>query len=68
MKDRQRAIEADMARLEGTIAEHEQELANYVSAEDSARRAAEIDQSRRKLETLMTEWEAITRGLEEAGG
>ena len=35
MKDRQRAIEADMARLEGTIAEHEQELANYVSAEEA---------------------------------
>jgi ATP-binding cassette subfamily F protein 3 len=68
MKDRQVTIEADMARLEGTIAEHERELANYVSAEDSARRAAEIDQSRRKLETLMTEWEEITRGLEEAGG
>ncbi len=68
MKDRQRAIETDMARLEAVIAEHERELAHYVSAEDSARRAAEIDQSRRKLEALMTEWEEITRGLEESGG
>ncbi len=68
MKDRQRAIEADMARLEGVVAEHERELSNYVSAEDSTRRAVELDQARRKLETFMTEWEEITRGLEESGG
>jgi ATP-binding cassette, subfamily F, member 3 len=67
MKDRQRAIESDMGRLEGAIAEHERELAHYVSAEDSARRAAEIEQSRKKLDVLMAEWEEIGRGLEEAG-
>ena len=68
MKERQREIEGDMARLEESIAEHERELAHFVSAEDSARRAAEIDHSRQQIETLMAEWEEITRGLEEAGG
>jgi ATP-binding cassette, subfamily F, member 3 len=65
MKDRQQVIEADMARLEDVIAGHERELANYVSAEDSARRAAEITSSRQKLDTLMAEWEQITRELED---
>ena len=64
LKDRQRVVETEMARLEEVIAEHSRELANYVSAEDTARRSVEIDQSRKKVETLMHEWEQITRELE----
>ena len=68
MKDRQRAIEADMARLEDAIAEHSRELANYVSADDTARRSTEIARSRKQIEALMVEWEEITTGLDEGGG
>ena len=68
MKDRQKAVEADMARLEEVIAEHSRELANFVSADDTARRSVEISKSRQQLDALMLEWEEITRGLEESGG
>ena len=64
LKERQRVVETEMARLEEVIAEHSRELANYVSAEDTARRSVEIDHSRKKVETLMQEWEQITRELE----
>ncbi len=64
LKVRQRLVETEMARLEEVIAEHSRELANYVSAEDTARRSVEIDQSRKQVETLMHEWEEITRELE----
>ena len=64
LKDRQRIVETEMARLEEVVAEHGRELANYVSADDTARRSVEIDQSRKKVETLMQEWEEITRELE----
>ena len=68
MKDRQKAVEADMARLEEVIAGHSRELANFVSADDTARRSVEISKSRQQLDALMLEWEEITRGLEESGG
>ena len=64
LKDRQRVVETEMARLEEVVAGHSRELYNYVSAEDTAHRSLEIDQSRRKIDVLMQEWEEITRELE----
>ena len=65
MRDRQRNVEAEMARLEEEIAANERELGNFVSIEDTTRRTAAIAASRATLETLMAEWEELTKNLEE---
>ncbi len=67
LKDRQKEIEEAMAALESQIAANERELGNFRSIEETARRSAELDQSRAKVEKLMAEWEQLGASIESAG-
>ncbi|MBM3796042.1 MAG: ABC-F family ATP-binding cassette domain-containing protein [Acidobacteria bacterium] len=67
MRDRLKAVEAEMAALETVISDHSRELANFVSVEDTTRRTAEIDKSRATIDKLMAEWEELSQSLDEAG-
>jgi ATP-binding cassette subfamily F protein 3 len=64
MKERRRAIEDEVTRLEVEIADFEHALANFKSAEES-RDLTELLTARRKdLEGLMAEWEEVAQTIE----
>jgi len=64
MKERRRAIEDEVTRLEVEIADFEHALANFRSAEET-RDLTELLAARRKdLEGLMTEWEDVAQTIE----
>ena len=64
MKERRRAIEDEVTRLEVEIADFEQALANFRSAEQT-RDLAELLAARRKdLEGLLAEWEDVAQTIE----
>ncbi len=67
MEDRAGEIEREMARREADIAGIEQELARFVSVEETARLTKLIDEHRAKNETLMKEWEALSGAIETNG-
>ncbi|MDE3164644.1 MAG: ABC-F family ATP-binding cassette domain-containing protein, partial [Acidobacteriota bacterium] len=64
MKDRRRAIEDEVTRLEVEIADYEAGLANFVSAEETQRTSGLLDARRADLESLMTEWEEVSTAIE----
>ncbi|MCC6588327.1 MAG: ABC-F family ATP-binding cassette domain-containing protein [Bryobacterales bacterium] len=66
LKDRQSEIEAAIAKLESEVAQHEQELANFRSVEETQRRTTAVEDNRRRIETLMAEWEEIALSIEAA--
>ncbi|MEP7364801.1 MAG: ABC-F family ATP-binding cassette domain-containing protein [Acidobacteriota bacterium] len=68
MREELGGIEKDLARLEAQIAEGEQQLAVYVSAEETQRTAGEVQSRRAQAERLMTRWEELTAELESQGG
>jgi len=55
-----------IAELEHGIAECERELQSFVSAEETAKWTELLAQRREELESVMTEWESLSRELEEA--
>src|SRR5581483_1570906 len=55
MEDRRGALEREVARIEQDIAGCEEELAHYVSAEQSARVADRLEKRRAELASLMSE-------------
>ena len=64
MKERRRAIEDEVTRLEVEIADFEHALANFRSAEET-RDLTELLTARRKdLEGLMAEWEEVAQTIE----
>jgi ATP-binding cassette subfamily F protein 3 len=64
MKERRRAIEDEVTRLEVEIADFEHALANFRSAEET-RDLTELLAARRKdLEGLMAEWEDVAQTIE----
>jgi len=64
MKERSRAIEDEITRLEVEIADYEQSLANYVNAEETKRTHELLEARRTDLEQLMTEWEEVAQLIE----
>ena len=64
MQDRLAAVEAEMPRVEASIAEVEQALGNFVSAEETARISRELDALRVKQASLTEEWEGLMVELE----
>jgi ATP-binding cassette subfamily F protein 3 len=64
MQDRRRSIEDEVARLEAEIAGCEAALSNFVSADETARLSALLDQRRAGLEKLMQEWEEVVEVIE----
>ncbi len=60
-------LERRIGSLETEIAQGERELADYQSADHSAKTAAALDHKRKELERLVAEWESASQQIEEAG-
>ena len=63
-KDRSRAIEDEITRLEVEIADYEAALGNFVNAEETKRMTERLEARRADLESLMTEWEDVAQLIE----
>jgi ATP-binding cassette subfamily F protein 3 len=64
MKERRKEIEEEVTRLETEIADYEQALTNFVSAEETMRVSQLLDSRRKDLETLLSEWEEVAETIE----
>jgi len=64
MKQRQRAIEDEITRLEVEIADFEQGLSQFQSAELSIEIAGLLESRREDMKNLMAEWEDVSTILE----
>jgi ATP-binding cassette subfamily F protein 3 len=64
MKERQRAIEDEITRLEVEIADFEQALSNYQSAELSAEIAGMLQSRQQDMKNLLAEWEDVSGTIE----
>ncbi|MCU1314156.1 MAG: transporter, ATP-binding protein [Acidobacteriaceae bacterium] len=66
MQNRLSFVEAEIPRIETAIAEAEQTLASFVSAEETQRQSATLDALRSEHASLTAEWEDLMQQLEEA--
>jgi ATP-binding cassette subfamily F protein 3 len=64
MKQRQRSIEDEITRLEVEIADFEQALSSYQSAEMSIEIAGMLESRREDMKKLLAEWEEVSTILE----
>ena len=65
MKDRRRAIEDEVTRLEVEIADYEAALGNFVSVEETTRVSGLLNARRSDLTSLLAEWEEVAQLIEE---
>jgi ATP-binding cassette subfamily F protein 3 len=65
MTERLAKVEAEASQTETFIADSEQSLGNYVSAEETQRVSALLEEKRRTLEALETEWAELSELLED---
>lgn len=68
MREELSGVEDEMSRLEAEIAAGEQQLAVYVSADETQRTAQKLHTNRAEAERLMARWEELTAELETMGG
>jgi len=64
LKERRRAIEDEVTRLEVEIADYESALAHFVSADETVRVNDLLTARRTDLVNLMTEWEEVAETIE----
>jgi ATP-binding cassette subfamily F protein 3 len=64
MKERRRAIEDEVTRLEVEIADYERALANFTTADENMRITELLNARRTDLSSLMTEWEDVAQTIE----
>ena len=64
MKERRRAIEDEVTRLEVEIADYEGALANFSSANETQRLSELLGARRSDLEALLAEWEQVVSIIE----
>jgi len=64
MKDRSRAIEDEITRLEVEIADLELALGNFVSVDQTVELSELLTARRKDLESLMAEWEDVQETIE----
>jgi ATP-binding cassette subfamily F protein 3 len=64
MKERRRAIEDEVTRLEVEIADYETALANFSSANENQRLSELLGARRSDLEALLAEWEEVAKTIE----
>jgi ATP-binding cassette subfamily F protein 3 len=57
-------IEEEIERLEAGIADCENALTTFVSAEETARRTGELKSHKESLQELMQEWEGVSAAIE----
>ncbi len=67
LEDRAAALELEAAKLEGQIAEIESALQGFSSVEETKKRMDSLDQKRRRLETVLGEWEDVSSQIEDNG-
>jgi len=67
MQERLAAVEAEIPRVDGWVAETEQALGTYVSAAETQRLTEVLDALRDRQAELNTEWEDLSMQLEEQG-
>jgi ATP-binding cassette subfamily F protein 3 len=60
-QNRAKELESQIAALEAEIASDEASLANFVSADESIRIAAQLEKRRAELNALIEEWEAASQ-------
>jgi ATP-binding cassette subfamily F protein 3 len=65
MQERLAAVEAEIPRVENSLAETEQALTVYVSTEETQRLSAELSALRDQKALLTNEWEELSMQLEE---
>jgi len=64
MKERQRSIEDEVTRLEVEIADFEQALSTYQSADQSIEIASLLESRRSDMTQLLTEWEEVSATID----
>src|SRR5205823_2601300 len=64
IKERQRAIEDEITRLEVEIADFEQALSHYQSAEMSIEIAGMLESRQQDMKNLLAEWEEVSGAIE----
>ena len=64
MKDRRRAIEDEVTRLEVEIADYEAALSHFTSVEDTKLNTELLAARRADLEALLKEWEEVAQAIE----
>jgi septal ring factor EnvC (AmiA/AmiB activator) len=64
MAERLAKVEAAVSQTEAIIADSEESLSRYVSAEETARVSALLEEKRSALEALETEWAELSEELE----
>src|SRR5262249_44393813 len=64
MKERRRAIEDEVTRLEVEIADYEAALSNFRSAEETQMMSELLNARRSDLEALLIEWEEVAQTIE----
>jgi ATP-binding cassette subfamily F protein 3 len=65
LEDRVATIEQELATIDSRIAVEEESLGHYISAEESQRTAASLDELRNQRSALLAEWESLASTLEE---
>jgi len=65
LTERLARVEAEVTSTEAVIAESEESLSRYVSAEETQRVSALLEEKRRSLTALETEWAELSELLEE---
>jgi ATP-binding cassette subfamily F protein 3 len=65
LEDRVAAIEQELATIDSRTAAAEESLGHYISAEESQRTAASLDELRDQRTALLAEWESLASTLEE---
>jgi ATP-binding cassette subfamily F protein 3 len=65
MVERLAQVEVEVSSTEAIIAESEEALSRYVSAEETQRVSALLEEKRSSLESLETEWASLSEALEE---
>jgi len=63
MQDRAQELEEEISTLESSIAQCENSLQNFVSAEETGRLSQKLEQSRNDLQQRIAEWEQIGQEL-----
>jgi len=66
MQDQRQQLENEITRAENEIAEYEQASQTFVSAQETIRLTALLEQRRRELAELLAKWEKVSATLEAA--
>lgn len=64
METRRQELETEIEKAESDIAAYEASLANFVSVDETLRLSQKLDETRRDLLRLMSEWEEVSQTLE----